>query len=219
VGAENAELITVDREGQVRLDVTLFARLAKLDGVGAAAAPAVAADYITSNEGLMLLVQLVQGVSRYRLHLGSVAPTAGVATKVSGSINLDNNFDSRINPYRQTGRKLANEQPPSGFEALIGMNPQAQWYNIGAGRLIPVGHITFHELAEAYAKVEFGLDYLPQSQRPGAHNLAIEREKILKQQRPSSDIVVTLGSNRVLRSREEVRAFYAASGGSTASQR
>jgi hypothetical protein len=218
-GAENADLIRVDREGQVRLDVGLFARLAGLDRVGTAAAAAVAADYIASNEGLMLLVQLIQGQFRYRLHLGSVAPTAGAATKVGGSINLDNNFDSRINPYRQTGRKFANEQPPSGFEALIGMNPEAQWFNMSASCLIPVGHITFHELAEAYAKVEFGLDYLPQPQRPGAHNIAIEREKILKRQRPSSDIVVTLGANRVLRSREEARAFYAASGGSIGSQR
>ncbi len=218
-GAENAELIVVDREGQVRLDVALLARLARLDRVGAAAAPTVAADYIISNEGLMLLVQLIQGASRYRLHLGNVAPTAGATAKVAGSINLDNNFDSRINPYRQTGRKFANERPPDGFEALVAINPQAQWYNMTAGSLIPVGHITFHELAEAYAKVELGLDYLVQSQRPGAHNIAIEREKILKRQRPSSDIVVTLGSNRVLKSREEARAFYAASGGSTASQR
>ena len=218
-GAENAEAIMVDREGQVRLDIALLARLAGLDRVGAAAAPAVAADYIVSNEGLMLLVQLIQGASRYRLHLGNVAPTGGATAKVSGSINLDNNFDSRINPYRQTGRKFANERPPDGFEALIAMNPQAQWYNMTAGALIPVGHITFHELAEAYAKVEFGLDYLAQSPRPGAHNIAIEREKILQRQRPSSDIVVTLGSNRVLKSREEVRAFYASSGSSTASQR
>src|SRR6185503_2093279 len=218
-GAENADLIRVDREGQVRLDVGLFARLAGLDRVGTAAAAAVAADYIASNEGLGLVVQLIQGQFRYRLHLGSVAPTAGAATKVGGSINLDNNFDSRINPYRQTGRKFANEQPPSGFEALIGMNPEAQWFNMSASCLIPVGHITFHELAEAYAKVEFGLDYLPQPQRPGAHNIAIEREKTLKRQRPSSDIVLTLGSNRVLRSREEVRAFHAASGGTIGSQR
>jgi hypothetical protein len=218
-GPENAELITADREGQVRLDLALLASLAGLDKAAAAVAPAVAADYIVSNEGLMLLVQVSQGTSRYRLHLGNVAPTLGAFAKISGSINLDNNFDSRINPYRQTGRKFANEQPPNGFEALIGMNPEAQWFNMAAGCLVPVGHITFHELAEAYAKVEFGLDYLPQSQHPGAHNIAIEREKILKRQRPSSDIVVTLGSNRVLRSREEVRAFYAASGSSAASQR
>ena len=218
-GPENAELVTVDREGQVRMDSDLLARLARLDRVGSAAAPAVATDYIISNEGLMLLVQLIQGASRYRLHIGNVAPTLGAAANVAASINLDNNFDSRINPYRRTGRKLANEQPPDGFEALIAMNPQAEWYNMTAGCLIPVGHITFHELAEAYAKVEFGLDYLAQSPRPGAHNIAIEREKVLKQQRPFSGIVVTLGSNRVLRSREEARAFYAGSGGSTASQR
>jgi len=164
-------------------------------------------------------VQLVQGSSRYRLHIGDVAPTLGATAKVSGSINLDNNFDSRINPYRQNGRKYASEQPPDGFQAMIAINPQAQWYNLTAGAMIQVGHITFHELAEAYAKVELSLDYLPQSLRAGAHNIAIEREQILKRQRPFSNIVLTLGSNRMLKSRAEVRAFYAASSGTTASQR
>ena len=219
VGAENTDVITVDSEGQVRLDGALLARLARVDKVGSAAAPIVAADYIISNEGLMLLVQLTQGAFRYRLHLGSEAPTAGATAKVQGSINLDNNFDSRINPYRRTGRKFPNERPPDGFEALIAINPQAQWYNITAGSRVPAGHITFHELAEAYAKVEFGLDYLPQSLRAGAHNLAIEREKILKRQRPTSDIVITLGSNRLLKSLEEARAFYAAAGESISGQR
>ena len=218
-GAENADVLSVDKEGRVRLDAMLLARLARLDKVGPAAAPIVAADYIISNEGLTLLVQLTQGAFRYRLHLGDVAPTAGETAKVQGSINLDNNFDSRINPYRRTGRKFPNERPPEGFEALIAINPQAEWYNITAAARIPAGHITFHELAEAYAKVEFGLDYLPQPLGAGAHNIAIEREKVLKRQRPSANIVVTLGSNRLLKSLEEARAFYASAGGSIGGQR
>ena len=219
-GTENADVLSVDKEGRVRLDAILLAHLARLDKAGPAAAPIVAADYIISNEGLTLLVQLTQGASRYRLHLGDVAPTAaGETAKVQGSINLDNNFDSRINPYRRTGKKFPNERPPDGFEALIAINPQAQWYNITAASRIPAGHITFHELAEAYAKVEFGLDYLPQPLGAGAHNIAIEREKVLKRQRPSANIVVTLGSNRLLKSLEEARAFYASAGGSIGGQR
>jgi len=74
---------------------------------------------------------------------------------------------------------------------------------------VPVGEITLHELAEAHAKVALGLDYLEQGANPGAHDLALERERRLKAQRPEADIVLTEGSNRVLRSQEEIRLFYA----------
>ena len=67
----------------------------------------------------------------------------------------------------------------------------------------------FHELAEAYAKLELGLDYLEHGSEPGAHALALDRERRLKAQRPASHIVMTAGSNRVLRTREEIRLFYA----------
>ena len=41
--------------------------------------------------------------------------------------------------------------------------------------------------------------------------LAIERERRLKSQRPDANIVLTVGSNRVLRTQEEIRLFYAES--------
>jgi hypothetical protein len=72
--------------------------------------------------------------------------------------------------------------------------------------------VTFHELAEAYAKVALGLQYLAEGQNQGAHNQAIEREELLKLQRPLSDVVTTVGANRVLRSEEELRQFYAEMG-------
>ncbi|MFY9555589.1 MAG: hypothetical protein WAV47_12825, partial [Blastocatellia bacterium] len=66
-----------------------------------------------------------------------------------------------------------------------------------------------HELAEAYAKLEQGFDYLDQGSHPGAHALALERERRLQSQRPEADIVMTVGSNRVLRTEAEIRLFYA----------
>jgi hypothetical protein len=96
---------------------------------------------------------------------------------------------------------------------MIALNPIARWLNLRVNRIVPVGHITFHELAEAHAKVSLGLDYLGNGVRPGAHNVAIDRERILQGQRPGSDIVLTAGSNRVLRSSQEIRQTYAESMG------
>jgi hypothetical protein len=206
-GKENADLIVISNGEKIALDMALLARLAGI-GEGGATDIMKVVDYVLSNDGLLLLVELTQGVNRYLLHIGSLARTAGSDVKVSGSINLDNNFDSRINPYRRNQRKLDMERPPPGFDALIAMNPNARWFNLPANRFVPVAHITFHELAEAHAKVQLGLDYLVQEPRAGAHNLAIERERLLKHQRPLADVVLTAGSNRVLKLGEEMRRFY-----------
>jgi hypothetical protein len=63
-------------------------------------------------------------------------------------------------------------------------------------------------MAEANAKLELGLDYLGDTNRPGAHDVALQREQRLKSQRPMSGVVITAGSNRVLRSEEEAREFF-----------
>jgi hypothetical protein len=124
-GEKNAGLIKLDDEGRVQLDKRL---LAKVAGLGAVRVedPLRVADYIASNEGLLLLVQLAEGGYRYLLHIGNQIPTHGRSIAISGSINLDNNFDSRINPYRKHGKKLDEERPPEGFAAVVGLNPVAQ---------------------------------------------------------------------------------------------
>lgn len=212
VGHNNADSINIDDSGQVQLETGLLAQMVGINDATSPAAAFAVANYITSNEGLLLLVQVTQSRRRYRLHIGAEALTLGSAVVVNGSLNLDNNFDSRINPYRRSGQKLNHERPPQGFDSLIAINPGAHWFNLHARRFVPAGHITFHELAEAHAKLELELDYLAQGSRPGAHNVALERERRLKLQRPFSDVVVTIGSNRVLRSQQELRRFYAESG-------
>lgn len=212
VGDENADLIELDGDGQVHLDKKLLANAA---GLGSARVDDSlrAARYISSNEGLLLLVQLTQGHHRYCLHIGGQVSTYGRSIEIAGSINLDNNFDSRINPYRKHGKKLDHERPSEGFDSLVALNPVAQWFNLGTKRLVPVGEITFHELAEAQAKVDLGFDYLELGSRPGAHAMALERERRLKSQRPDAGIIMTTGSNRVLRSKEEIRLFFAEAAG------
>jgi len=219
VGSENAGLISLDEDGRVRLDGKLILKRAKTSELSPLQAPLAVADFITANEGLLLIVQITQGAHRYRFHVGRQAPTLGAPAEVGGSINLDNNYDSRINPYRRNGKKLDAERPPAGFDSLVAINPIAIWFNLETNSFVPSGNITFHELAEAQAKLDINLDYLPQGVRPGAHNLAIVREQILKRQRPFSDVIITHGSNRVLRTEEEIRQFYAQSSNGGFSQR
>lgn len=208
VGEENIGLIKLDADGRVTLDKRLLAKTAGLK-MTRVQDPLHALEYISSNEGLLLLVQIAQGRFRYLFHIGRQAPTSGKSVEPTGSINLDNNVDSRINPHRKNGKKLDGERPPEGFDSLIGLNPVARWFNLSTNAWVQTGEIVFHELAEAYAKLEFGLDYLGHGSRPGAHALALEREQRLKSQRPGANIVITAGSNRLLRTEEEIRLFIA----------
>lgn len=206
-GENAAELVTIERDGRVKLDPHLLSKAAGVDNLSLLERPLAVIDYICSNEGLLLLVQLTQARHRYRLHFARQAPTRGAVVQVTGGINLDNNFDSRINPNRRLGKKMDNERPPDGFDSLVAINPVARWVNQQTNQLVPGAHIAFHEMSEAHAKLEMGLDYLGDATRRGAHEIALEREKRLKSQRPLAGVVVTAGPNRVLRSEEEVREF------------
>lgn len=208
-GARNAEILVAGEEGRVELDIVALAKAAGTTPANGTAVSLLVSDYLYSNEGLLLLTQLIEGPHRYLLHMGRTTMTLGGEVQVEGSINLDNNFDSRINPYRSGRQKLHRERPPDGFEALIAINPSARWFNLRTRKEVPSGNITFHELAEAHAKIALGFEYLQKDSWPGAHSVAIEREMILKSQRPAEESVVTAGSNRVFRSDEEIRKFKA----------
>src|SRR5262249_11331543 len=208
LGRQDAGAIQIEPNGKVVVNRAEILRLSGAERVSAGAA-LIVAEYIASNEGLYLLAQLIRAHHRYCLYVGQRLPTAGAIVPVIGSLNLDNNFDRRINPYRKDGFKVPNESPPSGFDAMIGINPEAIWFNIKAGRLVPDGMIVFHELAEALAKVEFGLEYLPVGLRPGAHDIAVQREFKLSSQRPGSGTITTAGSNRVFGSEKSLLEFEA----------
>lgn len=210
-GIDTSDFLKVEADGRVSLDKKLLGVAAGLKTDRQVSDPFKVLKYISSDEGVLLLVQLTEGRYRYRLHIGSKAPTQGSSVDLDSGINLDNNFDSRINPHRKNGKKLDSERPPDGFDSLVALNPVARWFNLRTNTLVPVGAITFHELAEALAKLDQGLDYLDQASRIGAHAVALERERRLKTQRPGDDIVLTAGINRVLRTEQEIRLFYAES--------
>jgi hypothetical protein len=204
-GPENAGLLTIDASGQVGIDENLLARQADATRK-AGQSPALALSiYILSNEGLLLLEQLTRGNRTYRLHIGDRVITMGGEVEVRSVLNLDNNFDGRINSYRPGGLKMLSERPPKGVDALISINPDVAWYNLGYQKVISPGIVTFHELAEAYAKVEGGLEYLPNNLLPGAHSVAVQREYRLQSQRPELYHAITAGDNLSINRVQESR--------------
>jgi hypothetical protein len=204
LGQQDSGLIYADSQGRVNLDLNLLNRAAGVTEQDGPGGWLKVGEYLSANEGLLLLAQLLSSQRRYGLHIGDAAPTAGGSVPNQGSVNLDNKFDSRINPHRKKGDKVPVELPPLGFDALIAMNPSALWFNINANEMVPVGEIMFHELAEARAKVDMGFDYLPVGPFPGAHDIALEREQRLKAQR-GSHIVISAGQNILFRSQSELK--------------
>ena len=204
-GPENAGLLIIDKSGQVRIDENALSR--KVEARRATGqSPALALSlYILSNEGLLLLEQLTQADRKYHLHIGDRVITLGGEVEVKSVLNLDNNFDGRINIYRPRGVKMLTERPGQGFDALISINPDVVWYNLGYQRVISPGIVTFHELAEAYAKIEYGLEYLPNGLLPGAHSVAVQREYALQSQRPELSNAITAGENLSINAVQETR--------------
>lgn len=196
-GDEESELLYVDNSSRVAFRTELLAAESGAAGLDRIEASLVIADYIVSHEGLLLLTQLTQGKERYLLHVGNSAPTMGEHVQVSSTLNLDLNFDSRINPRRRNGQKVQQEQPPEGFDSMVAVNPATRWLSLQNKRLVPLESVVLHELAEAHAKVALGLGYLPSAGREGAHDLAIERESRFALQRPSSGTELTSGWIRV----------------------
>ena len=194
-GAENAGLLTIDRSGQVGIDESALSRRVEAKRAPGQSTALAQSLYILSNEGLLLLEQLTQADRKYHLHIGDRVMTLGGEVEVKSVLNLDNNFDGRINSYRRRGVKMLTERPAQGFDALISINPAVVWYNLGYQRVISPGIVTFHELAEAYAKIEYGLEYLPNGLLPGAHSVAVQREYALQSQRPELANAITAGEN------------------------
>jgi len=208
LGRRDSSVFEVSPDGRVTLIKQAVIKLSGADRIKAGA-DLVVADYIRSNEGLYLLAQLIGSHHRYCLYVGQRMPTAGGEVPISGTVNLDNNFDSRINPYRKAGFKVPVETPPVGFDSMIGINPSAVWFNIRARRPVPDGMITFHELAEALAKIDYGLEYLPVGLTPGAHDIAMQRELKLSSQRAGDTSITTAGGNRVFADEKSLLEFEA----------
>jgi RHS repeat-associated protein len=139
---------------------------------------------LTKNEGASLLSDVIGSKSVYGLTVGSSVESLGgqlslIPTKdnaYSTMANLDNNPDDRFSKG-----KTDKQKPPKGVDDQIGINYDFRDKNSESNtklKLAPNWTTTFHELAEAYAKVEGSKQYAQ------AHQAAIDRETRLRDQRP-----------------------------------
>ena len=138
-----------------------------------------------------------------------MAPTLGGSISHFGMRNLDNRFDSRINPLRSNGQKLKKERPPEGFDSMVAIDPDVSWFNLYNKQLMQPAQIAFHELAEAHARLVLDLDYLPQGEQLGAHDVALDREVRFKRERPGQFVVLPIGTNLRLATRNDWLQLFA----------
>jgi RHS repeat-associated protein len=137
---------------------------------------------LTQNEGASLLGNLVNSTSTYGLDLGSTMMTAGGLRSVTNDdpINLDDRAD-----WRYGKGKSARDLPPQGFDDVVGIDPNSRKFRDSRGLVVPLSSEIFHELAEAYSKIDGGKQYINKDSGTGAHNDALLRELNLMRQRPN----------------------------------
>jgi len=151
---------------------------------------------LSANEGASLVDQLANSSNVYDLSLGATAQTAAGPKPLTGDdviLNLDNRPDDRY----QNGKGPEN-LPAAGVDAQIGINPSLARYKDSNGRPVLLSSLIFHELAEAYARVDGDKAYWGFSRlfiadgrsvvmgvpEPGAHEIAGAREQRQRSQNP-----------------------------------
>jgi RHS repeat-associated protein len=137
---------------------------------------------LSQNEGASLLNDVVGSKNDYSLDLGSSMLTAGGLRSVTNDdpVNLDNTAD-----WRYGKGKKATDRPPAGVDDAIGIDPNSRQFRDSHGNVVPLSSVIFHELAEAFAKVDGGQQYVNRDGSPGAHDAAVQRELTLRAQRPN----------------------------------
>lgn len=135
------------------------------------------------NEGAALLNDVIKSSKVYDVSIGSSVETLGgqltlkeTAKGGSSIANLDNNPDDRL----KKGKRDI-DKPKKGVDDQIGFNFDFRRKNSQSTTNLPQAlefTVTFHELAEAYAKVDGNMQYAQ------AHQKAIDRETKLRDQRP-----------------------------------
>lgn len=148
------------------------------------------------NEGATLVNQLVTSSDTYGFALSDTANTAGGPVKLTNDpiSNLDNQTD-----VRYPNGKNPTDLPAKGIADQVTIDPKTAQFKDSQGRSVSLSSLAFHELAEAYAKIDGGKQYVdfqninvvngttlqigPPQQ--GAHNEAVQREFKLREQRPN----------------------------------
>jgi hypothetical protein len=178
---------TPDCSSRLSYDSAAGAIVAGLDGIDT-----------SRNEAALLLAQIAGSRKVYNLTLGDRYLSAAGPESLAGEaiVNNSNTFDPPRFPYE----KPASVRPPAGVDSLVAINPSVARYVDSEGRPVPLSMLIFHELAEAYAKVNLNRPYIdfeigsimngsivetPVDFQQGAHNDAVQREFVLRKQRPA----------------------------------
>jgi len=131
---------------------------------------------LSKNEGAKLLNQLIGSSNVYQLSVSEQIDTRSGTRTLTGLLeNLDRNPDERY-----TKGKPNSELPPAGVDDVVGILPKVISISSTNKLPPPLWLIAFHELAEAYAKIDGGKLY---GGTQGAHQEALDREAILRSQR------------------------------------
>lgn len=188
--ARNAPFRYVDPDGR-ELRTTELARMQDIAGPAASKiaitngkldTSGITASDLQNNEGALLLHQLATSTNVYTYAEGStIATAAGVQSFNGSAANLNNRPDSRYR-HRKGGHKVPAELPPAGIDDAVVINPSIPMYQKANGQPVSTAALAFHELAEGYATVDGGQQYLPMSS--GSHATAAARERTLVSQRP-----------------------------------
>src|SRR5712691_3735054 len=112
----------------------------------------------TSRAELMppLVNQLVTSSNTYGFALSDTANTAGGPVKLTNDpiSNLDNRPDDRYG-----NGKTATDLPSKGVADQVTIDPKTAYFRDSQGRSVSLSSLAFHELAEAYAKIDGGKAY------------------------------------------------------------
>ena len=135
----------------------------------------------TKNEGAALLKDVISSSKVYDIHIGPTVETLGGLLAVTPTVknpgiamvNLDNNSD----PTQYRTGKTAKNKPPKGVDDQIAIDQQFRDKNVVSDTELKRAvdwTVTFHELAEAYEKVEHNNKYAEAHQGALAEKLVYE---------------------------------------------
>jgi RHS repeat-associated protein len=132
---------------------------------------------LEENEGAALLDDVVNSKDHYDLSIGQDVQTLGGKVKLTHVLNLDGNVDDRYTDILHRA-KLNTELPAVGIKDQVAVNLNTTMTSTTKLKRAEGWAVVFHELAEAFAKIDHGKQY------EAAHQEALDRELKLRDQRP-----------------------------------
>jgi hypothetical protein len=135
---------------------------------------------LSANAGAALINDLIISGFTYGFSVGPTVMTAGGLVKVAYLENLPP-FEDQLR-YRKNGLPADSETPGQGVDDQVAFNPKdtrGKKESLTKLKLADPYSVVFHELAEAYSKVDAGKKTWAEG-----HQDAIKREELLRDQRP-----------------------------------